>query len=319
MKTKIYNAICSLEFYLALIALLHIDLGVWSLFIEGENLQLAPTSNNIILLLTIAYTLLALIHRKLLRLKLTWIVYLGFSIVCLVSSLPYSSNLYFLWVYIDIFLVVLFFTTPSNQKKATLISLSSRILICTIFGAALIQKLITPAFMDGGFYYHAFSSGRLGFQFSPFAERFLFQDGLSDYATGSNIKVFTSMSPELTIGSIISVPIYQSNFLLNVSGLMVWLTVFIEGACLVLFGFNTSRKFEYVNHIVLFCFLIGTYAIVPIIYDWGLTFATLGMTTASDRWKPFYLLIMMLILIFAVALAPRTVELTGQYQRLLNN
>lgn len=93
-----------------------------------------------------------------------------------------------------------------------IITLSSKILICTIFAIALLQKLITPSFMDGSFYYQAFCSGFFGFQFAPFAERFLFQEGLISHMIKSNTEVMASMNPNLTLNSTIIVPIYQSEF-----------------------------------------------------------------------------------------------------------
>lgn len=317
MSERFCRLICSLEFHLALVALLHVDLGLWALFIEAEDARLNITLRNTFFFAGITYTALVLIWRQLLLRKFTWILYLAFSTFCLLSSLPYSSNLYFLWVYIDAFLVLLFFTTVSNQRKMKLIALSSRIQICTIFAMALLQKLITPSFMDGSFYYHAFSSGFFGFQFAPFAERFLFQEGLSTHVIKSTTDVMTSMNPNLTLNSTISVPIYQAQFLLNAAKFMVWSTILGEGACLLLFGFNKNKKYQYINHLMLFAFLIGTYSIVPIIYDWGLTFATLGMATANRKWKPYYLLAMLYVLINAMIFAPVTAALFRHYQSII--
>ncbi|MGD1875272.1 MAG: hypothetical protein ACFB02_19735 [Mastigocoleus sp.] len=317
MNEKFRRIICSLEFHLALVALLNVDLGLWSLFIEAGDAKLNITLRNTLLFAIIVYTVLVFIWRKLLLSKFTWILYLAFSTFCLLSGLPYSSNLYFLWVYIDAFLVLLFFTTFSKQRKMEIIVLSSKILICTIFAIALLQKLITPSFMDGSFYYQAFSSGFFGFQFAPFAERFLFQEGLSLDVIKSNTEVMASMNPNLTLNSTILVPIYQSELLLNAAKFMSWSTIMIEGGCLLLFGFNKKKKNQYLNHLTLFAFLIGTYSIVPIIYDWGLTFATLGMATASRKWKPYYLLTMIYILISAMIFAPVTTALFRHYQGII--
>ena len=151
-----------------------------------------------------------------------------FSTFCLIGSFPYSSNLYFLWVYIDIFLVVLFFTIESDERKMELIALSSRILICAIFGMAILQKVFLPSFMNASFYYQAFSSEFFGFQFAPFAERFLFAEGLTTHVINSNREVMVSMAPNITVGSTVPVSIYQSSLLLKIAQFMVWSTLLIE-------------------------------------------------------------------------------------------
>ena len=98
---------------------------------------------------------------------------------------------------------------------------------------------------------------------------------------------------------------------------MSWSSIFMEGVYLLLFGFNNNKKNQYLNHLTLFAFFIGTYSIVPIIYDWGLIFATLGMATASPKWKPYYLLTMIYILISAMIFAPVTAALFRYYQSII--
>ena len=89
------------------------------------------------------------------------------------------------------------------------------------------------------------------------------------------------------------------------------------GTCLLLFAFNRREELEHLNHLAFLAFLAGTYSIVPIIYDWGLTFAMLGLATASRRWKPYYLLAALALLANALLFAGATAELFRRYESIL--
>lgn len=317
MIDRVRDVVSSLKFQLGVMAVLHVNLGLWSLFIEAEGAHVGLTARNVVFGLGIAYTVLMLARPHLLLSRFTWGFYLAYSSFCLLSSLPYSSNLYFLWVFIDVFMAALFFAIPGDDRKQQVMARAFRGLICAIFAVALIQKLVTPTFMDGSFYFQAFSSGFFGFQFAPFAERWLLQDGLSDHLIMSTADVLASMTPHMAVGNTVPVSIHQSTFLLHAARFMVWSTIVVEGACLLLLGLNRREDRQYLNHLALFAFLLGTYSIVPIIYDWGLTFAMLGLATASRKWKPYYVVAMVAIFVNALVFAWATARLFWHYESLM--
>lgn len=316
MIDRLARPLTGLTAPLLIAALLHLDLVFWALVIDAGGLSLRPDLNGLAFVVTLVLTATVLFRPALLTTRWVWPAYLAIAVWCVASPFPYGSNLYYVWVWIDLLLASTLIAVAAAERRRLVLAAGARWLIVAVFGVAVLQKLSHPSFLDGSFYLHTFSSSVFGAQLHAVAAPFTDVD-LAEHVLTSGRAVATDLKPDLPVGSAVTVPIVDTPALRTVAGLLVSATLAAEAACAVLFALPCRRPIEPLRHGALLAFLLGTYWILPVIVDWGWALCVLAMLTAPPRWRVAYLAAAVVLLGYAAAFAPEVVRLTVAYSQAL--
>ena len=96
------------------------------------------------------------IYTKILRQFWYWAFFLGFTVYNIIFYLWYyqTANHYFVMAYWSGALT-LTFLAPQKDRNSCL-KLNARLLICAVIGISVVQKILSPTFLDGSFFHSFF-------------------------------------------------------------------------------------------------------------------------------------------------------------------
>lgn len=299
---------------LLLAALLHLDLVFWALVVDAGGLTLGLDLPGAVVVGTLALVGSVLARPGLLHTPTVWLLFLGIAVSCVLLPFPYSSNLYYLWVWLDVLLAGAMLVTADPARRQRVLAEGARWLIVGIFSVAVLQKLAHPDFLNGSFYLHTFSSSVFGPQLHGIATPFTEVD-LAQHVLDSGRAVATALRPDLPVGSTVPVPMVDTPALRLLALVLVAATLGVEVACAAVFALPRHRVVETLRHGTLLVFLLGTYWILPLIVDWGWALCLLAMLTAPPRWRLAYITVAVILLGYAAVFGPGIVRLTVAYSQ----
>jgi hypothetical protein len=232
------------------------------------------------------------------KLKKTWLMMTAGSLLSLYLDWPNSSNHSFLFFYTN--LSVFISTCFSDDLRDKILMNNLRYLIGTSMLFAVIQKLSTPEFISGDFFYYLFY---VDTRFSTLAELFFLQDHAHQAYS-----FFLSFLNEFAEANRLGAAEFTLDFPVNhlLSGISKALAFFIIGLEMILaVAFLAPQKTWLSKHrdIVLAVFCLGTYTVsLEIIFGMLLMTAGFIQSRRDSKWTQQLYLAVALILAGAYSL-----------------
>jgi hypothetical protein len=230
-------------------------------------------------------SLAAILYAPLRRSKIYWL-----SIILVVALANYRN-----WYSIDnhqhligywclaIFLAL--FTTDPEKSTAT----SARLLIGLAFLFATLWKAISGDYLEGAFFHYSLlEDERFGF-----VAKYL--GGLTDEIILANYQAMQRLlAPD---SSLVMIQLQGSPWISVIAQFLTWWTILIEGVIATAFLWPKDKWISKWRDILLFLFLLTTYAVTPVIgFGWILIAMGAAQYTSTFRYTPLGYLSIFLVL-----------------------